>query len=471
MTRFQARRRQCTTCQPVPVQENKVELSPRYRPEPSCGKLVAAMTSRVTFALLAVLNMPAAGPAPAAAAALCDSTTKRLIPLTELAPATYLGEPGGLYPGAVNTMPAAHLADGLDRAGTITALDTLGLPSASGLIVVLSVGMSNTTQEFSTFVPLANGSGLMNPRVLLVDGAQGGQTAAVFADPNANAWTVIDNRLRSSGVRAAQVQAVWLKEANARPTQGFPLHAQILRDDLRAVVQNLHAKFPNLKLCYLSSRIYAGYASTALNPEPYAYESAFAVRWLIEEQLDGNAALNPDANAGPVVAPWLAWGPYLWADGLVPRADGLTWACADFSTSDGTHPATSGRTKVALLLLAFFTSDATAAPWFTMQNVAVAPASPPGTALRIASVWPNPARGVLFAEVNAPRAMNARFDLITVDGRVARRFPEVRHQPPPNTPRWAELSTAGGLASGIYFLRARADEQALSSTRGVVIVR
>jgi len=85
----------------------------------------------------------------------------------------------------VNTPPADHLADGLALSGTITPLDTLGLPSAGGRIVLLSVGMSNATQEYSTFIPLAIASGLMNPRVQLVDGAQGGQTAAIFADPNA----------------------------------------------------------------------------------------------------------------------------------------------------------------------------------------------------------------------------------------------------------------------------------------------
>jgi hypothetical protein len=40
---------------------------------------------------------------------------------------------------------------------------------------------------------------------------------------------------------------------------------------------------------YLDSRIYGGYATTALNPEPYTYEGAFLVRWLIQDQLKGNA--------------------------------------------------------------------------------------------------------------------------------------------------------------------------------------
>lgn len=212
-------------------------------------------------------------------------------------------------------------------------------------------------------------------------------------------------------------------------------------------------------------------ASTkATRREPYAYESAFSVRWLIEEQVGGSPALNHDPNAGPVMAPWLAWGPYLWADGLVPRAsDGLTWACGDFSTSDGTHPAETGRAKVAQMLLDFFTSDPTAAPWFTDALVGVEPVPAPGAALRIAAVWPNPARGVLFARVDAPRAMTARFDLVTVDGRAARRLPEARLEAGPNTLRWGELGD-GGLAAGVYFLRAHTGGLVDGSARRLVLV-
>ena len=43
-------------------------------------------------------------------------------------------------------------------------------------------------------------------------------------------------------------------------------------------------KWPNVRIAYVSSRIYAGYANTGLNPEPYAYEGAFAMRWVIEDR-------------------------------------------------------------------------------------------------------------------------------------------------------------------------------------------
>jgi hypothetical protein len=168
------------------------------------------------------------------------------------------------------------------------------------------------------------------------------------------------------------------------------------------------------------------------------------------------------------MAPWIAWGPYLWADGLVPRADGLTWACADFSTTDGTHPATSGRAKVAQMLLDFFTTDPTAEPWFSAAGVSVEP-RPSKPALRITSLWPNPARGVLFAQIEAPRATRARFDIVTVDGRVARRLPEVSLEPGQNRLRWADVSAEGRLASGVYFLRVRVNDR-IQSARGFVLV-
>ena len=294
--------------------------------------------------------------------------TSKFKPLTELGKDEYQGYPGGLYPEGKNERPAAHEAAGLALARKVQPLHRDGKPSPDGKIVLLSIGMSNTTQEFSAFQRLANSDRDRSPQLVLVDGAQGGMTAQRIADPEDHAdgtrfWGTVDQRLQAAGVTRDQVQAAWLKEADAGPTQGFPKYAQKLQAELEKVAHVLHERFPNLKLVYLSSRIYAGYATTRLNPEPYAYESGFAVKWLIEQQLKGEPSLNFDPDRGPVKAPWLSWGPYLWANGTTRRADGLTYEEGDFGP-DGTHPTASGQEKVARQLLEFFKTDPTARPWF-----------------------------------------------------------------------------------------------------------
>jgi len=287
-----------------------------------------------------------------------------LVPLPDLGAGLYQDEQGGLYPGGQNTPPPAHQKAGLALARQTIPLDAEGRPSDSGRIVFLTIGMSNTTQESQAFIRLARADGGLNPKLALVDGAQGGQTARITANADANFWKVVDDRLSAAGVTAKQVQAVWLKQANAGPTAPFPAETRKLQGDLVATLHNLHEKFPNLKIAYLSSRIYAGYAVTPLNPEPHAYEGGFAVKWTIAGQIDGNPELNYDSSKGAVRSPWIAWGPYLWADGMKGRKqDSLIYTREDLGP-DGTHPSASGQKKVGQLLLDFLKNDPAARPWF-----------------------------------------------------------------------------------------------------------
>jgi hypothetical protein len=206
-----------------------------------------------------------------------------------------------------------------------------------------------------------------------VDGAQGGMDSLAWADPpqrirrgQPDPWAVLDQRLKQAGVTDQQVQVAWIKQARINPAAlgEFPKHAEALKEDLAVIIGKLAEKFPNLRLAYLSSRIYAGYAATPLNPEPYAYESAFAVRRLIQDQIRGEPGLDHDPDQGKVKAPVLLWGPYLWADGVKGRmTDDLAWERGDLA-GDGTHPSPSGQRKVAGLLLKFLMTDPTTRPWF-----------------------------------------------------------------------------------------------------------
>jgi hypothetical protein len=296
-------------------------------------------------------------------APVASAQTPGLVPLTDLGTGLYQGFQGGLYPGGSNAPPPAHLAAAVSVAQQVVPRDAQGSPHADGLVGLIAIGMSNTCQEFAVFERQEDLNPSRNPRVVIVDTAQGGQTAAAIASPAASYWTLVSQRLQAAGLSAAQVQVAWLKEADAQPPNNFPGHAQVLRDELKAICNILHDRFPNLRLCYVSSRIYSYAAQGSLNPEPQAYESGFAVKWLIEAQINGDPQLNYSAAAGPVRSPLLLWGPYLWANGTTPRSDGLVWLASDLE-GDLTHPGPAGEQKVADMLSAFLATDPAAAPWW-----------------------------------------------------------------------------------------------------------
>ncbi len=307
---------------------------------------------------------PQAGPA-----AQPSTRPTGLVPLDQLTAADrYKGEDGGLYGGGSNQPPAEHQKAADRELAKIVPLGADGKPAVGGKIVLISIGMSNTTMEFSKFKQLADADPDKAPSVLIVDGAQGGQDAARWSTPDAPAWAALDTRLKQAGVTPQQVQTVWMKHARMQPRQygEWPRHGEELTGHILASLNIARQKFPNLRVAYLSSRIYAGYAQSQLNPEPYAYESALVVRGLIRDQIAGKASLNFDPARGEVKAPLLLWGPYLWADGTTPRkSDGLLWQPEDLA-GDGTHPSpVSGREKVARLLLNFMKTDQNARGWFT----------------------------------------------------------------------------------------------------------
>jgi hypothetical protein len=317
------------------------------------------------------------GPVPPATA------STGLIPLTDLGANKYKGEDGGLYGGGSNEPPAEHRAAVEKQLKLVQPLDADGNPARDGKIVLLSVGMSNTTMEFQAFKRKADTDPQKSPRVVIVDGAQGGRVASVWARgaegipaginlskeaaQKVDPWPVVDQRLKAAAVSPQQVQVAWIKHAQAGPSrQGeFPKHAEILAENTILTLQKLHERFPNVRVAYLSSRIYAGYATTALNPEPYAYEGGFAMRWVVQRQIKGDPRLNFDSDKGVVKAPAVLWGPYLWADGIKPRQqDEIVWLEDDVVPSDRTHPSDSGREKVANLLLDFLHNDPLASCWY-----------------------------------------------------------------------------------------------------------
>jgi len=300
----------------------------------------------------------------------CTNTSAGFPPINDLGPGYWRGMQGGLYPMGENDRPAGHNNAGLFLANSIQPLDVNGNPdSANGKIVLLAIGMSNTLQEFDFFELLVDTFQNKNPYLQTVNGAQAGQDINQIIDTTGNYWNFIQDTLEALGLSSLQVQIIWFKEAEAEPMNAidtsFIGYVSGLKEKFRVAMNIMKQEFPRAKLCYIASRIYAGYATTLLNPEPFAYYTGWAVKHLIEDQISGDSTLTylgPNARS-----PWLSWGVYLWADGLNPRSDGLTWICPDDYQPDGTHPSQVGRLKVAEMLLDFFASDETCTPWFLNQ--------------------------------------------------------------------------------------------------------
>ncbi|HBJ86389.1 MAG TPA: hypothetical protein DDZ88_21540 [Verrucomicrobiales bacterium] len=299
------------------------------------------------------------GNRPAGGAAGQRKAPESLKPLTDMtSDETYEGEDGGLYGKGSNEPPEALQKAAADALAQIKPLDAEGKPSDNGKIVLVSISMSNATQEFSFFKQIADKDPRKSDKLTIVDCAQGGQAMAEWVPADGGPWREAMNRLERAGVSPEQVQVAWIKLANKGPTGSMSDHLAKLEADTTTVLHNARKRFPNLRIAYLGSRIWAGNASGGLNPEPYAYESAFAARHLIQKQLSG------DESLASAKSPLLLWGPYLWAEGEKGRKlDDLKYVKDDFS-GDGVHPSNSGREKVAKQLLEFFATSPLAKGWF-----------------------------------------------------------------------------------------------------------
>jgi hypothetical protein len=248
------------------------------------------------------------------------------VDLPDLGTGTYMGSQGGLYPGGSNDRPADHEADGLALASEIVPLDANGNFDPNGKYVLLSIGVSISRTLFTQFQLTEQVDPTLNPNLVIVDGAIDGTDSPNYANFNDGSWqTILNYYLPYQNVTAQQVVAIWLNDPRSQPSGVYPTDMVQQENDMIAAIQNMQIYFPNLKLAYLESMHYGGYATNTpiILPEPYAYETGFAVQTVIADQINGQANLNYNPNNGPVVAPWLSWGTYDWANGMTPNGNAL----------------------------------------------------------------------------------------------------------------------------------------------------
>ena len=139
-----------------------------------------------TVAASVVLAASVAPASRSSTSADCTLTRTGLIPLTDMGNRRYRGYRGGLYPGGVNRPPQKYLRKALAASKRVRPIN--------GKIVLLSLGMSNASDEFSAFKRSADRDPQKNSSLVVVDGAQDGfdsrraRSQPVF-------WDNVDQRL------------------------------------------------------------------------------------------------------------------------------------------------------------------------------------------------------------------------------------------------------------------------------------
>ncbi|MEX0891509.1 MAG: hypothetical protein WEB88_05005 [Gemmatimonadota bacterium] len=313
-----------------------------------------------------------------------------LIPLTDLGADRYLEQfQGGLFLGGANSVPSDHAARGTELASAIRPLDVSGQAAANGRIGVLVVGDALAAQVACNITPgTPCGEGTLLARVAadddvdhahvrFVNGARNTSTFQAWTSATGPYYGFLQNTLLPDhGLSAAQIQAAWVHLATTHPVSTLPAtdaDARLMLAWLPEVLRALKDVFPNLRVAWLTSRVFGGYGTLSARGEPSAYETGFAVKWTIEAQLRQRregAVVIPEAGdlAPDQAAPWITWGPYWWADGTRPRNDGLIWRREHFE-QDGVNPSAEGEARMGLLLFEHLKSSPWARCWLLASVV------------------------------------------------------------------------------------------------------
>ncbi len=305
---------------------------------------------------------------------MCGNDSTGLIPLVDLLTGFYEGHQGGLYPGGVNTIPTSHLNKGLSLVKKLKPLDSLGnVDYVNGKVVLAGFGASTVGGPFNHMINIMKDYNDISPCVKAVNAANGADGITSMYIGNEEYWDYIEVfKLAEKDLTPAQVQVGWLMHSSRTDTNGTDLESYIDTMMLRFTValNALIYYYPNLKVVFISGFPYGGYADPTKSlyniiKEPVSYHHNFAVKELIKHQILGDPTLKYKEPGR--VAPYIVWGPPLWADGTNPNNyDSLTWNCEGEFALDGGgyHLNDAGKDKLANILLNFFRTDTLCKSWF-----------------------------------------------------------------------------------------------------------
>lgn len=281
---------------------------------------------------------------------------------------SFMGFSGGLYGNNSNGKPDQYRADALQIALQVKPLNALGEIDLNGIIGFMAVGASNPRTEFNAFTSIAKTHPSIHSSLRWINSCIGGQGIQKMNQASDNYWIQTNKLLDSLGISPQQIQIIWIETENtANGNTKFPEAAEELADEYLVLLKTIRQLFPQVKICYLAARAYAGYATAVAGGTgkgllaPRDYYNGWAIRFLMDKitsKLPGYYYEGANADI-----PFTTWGNYSWSDGDIVRKDGFFLDCQTDVGSDGLHLSLSGEQKIGQLMFNFFASEETAQPW------------------------------------------------------------------------------------------------------------
>ncbi len=287
------------------------------------------------------------------------------VPINDLATGTFRSYVGGLYPNGINTPSGKYAHDLLSMCQSVVPIDTFGQASASGAIVFISLGGSTSGHLFDSLKSKTTSNPQTNPNLRLLKCSDGFGSASLnsLINPNDPYWNHVSQIIWGAQSSYRQVQIVYLESDDSSVKVNFPQRPTMVKSELEECFRNLKIQFPNIKLVYLLGRTktfeYDTIKQKRFNKEPAPYYFGWAVKWAIEDQINGVAGTAYKGKKP--VSPLITWGWYEWGNDT-PRKDGFVWTQDD--TRDGLHASPAGEDTLSTRFQNFLLTDPAASVWY-----------------------------------------------------------------------------------------------------------
>lgn len=395
----------------------------------------------------------------------CGYDSTGMIPLNDLGTGYYLDYEGGLFKEGSNSPTAAHLDKGKKIANNLKKRDDFGnIDEANGTIMMIGMGASVASDAFNTFrdTMLAQDWPGVNPCLEVKSVFIGGKDMGDILDPDQNYWGTFQDRLDAKFIDPDQVQVAWMLMQSEATTHDVESYVTYVIGQYKLILADMLDEMPNLRIVFLSGMHYTGYTAPSHERydamvEPKGYWGNLAIRELINQQMDGDPDL--DFEGADRKVPYITWGPYFWADGTNPRADGLSWSCEEFrsdSTGGGFHLKEEYQYKEGDMIYDFLTTNDVAKLFFNDgPKWAACGTGRYGNAQTEngLNIFPNPASELITVQL--PATLTGTVDVAICDG-----FGRLLYQ------RTVQAETTSGInlaiadyPSGFYYCIVKSDAE------------